>query len=322
MSQVAVIGCGVIGLTSALAIQRSIRNTKVTIFTKDITPNTTGDVAAGLWEPYLVDDTEEKSFGGKAKEAGISLQPIINLSDKRDHKIPDWVNVTLGHSELSRDHLVNLSRRYNKNFTAGYLFVSFTWEASYFLPFLQREFEKNGGRVVMKEIKDFNELAHYDVIVNCTGLESRNLTGDKKVSPIRGQIARVRGPWQFHTYIVDSEKSCYIIPNINCVILGGTKQSSYNIEVDEVDKQEILSKCSDLLPAIKAAEVIKHQVGLRPGRDKVRLEIEIKERDKDTIKIVHNYGHGGSGITLSVGCAVEAAELVEKVLNQRNKSKL
>ncbi|KAJ8937875.1 hypothetical protein NQ314_011678 [Rhamnusium bicolor] len=115
----------------------------------------------------------------KAKEAGISLQPVINLSDMKNYKIPDWVNITLGHSELSRDHLVNLSKQYNKNFTGGYLFVSFSWEASYFLPFLQQKFVNNGGRIVIKEIQDFDELAYYDVIVNCTGIQSRQLAGNK-----------------------------------------------------------------------------------------------------------------------------------------------
>lgn len=63
MYEVAVIGCGVVGLTSALAIQERLKNVKVTIFTKDVSPNTTGDIAAGHWTPYLVGNTPvEKVF--------------------------------------------------------------------------------------------------------------------------------------------------------------------------------------------------------------------------------------------------------------------
>lgn len=76
------------------------------------------------------------------------------------------------------------------------------------------------------------------------------------------------------------------------------------------------------MPAIKSAEIIKHQVGLRPGRDRVRLEAEIKSNGKNVLKVVHNYGHGGAGITLSVGCAIEAAELAGQILEARIRNKL
>lgn len=76
------------------------------------------------------------------------------------------------------------------------------------------------------------------------------------------------------------------------------------------------------MPAIKSAEIVKHQVGLRPGRDTVRLEDQIKGNEKNFLRIVHNYGHGGAGITLSVGCAEEAAELARNILRERIKNKL
>lgn len=62
MYEVAVIGCGVIGLTSALAIQRRLNNVKVTIFAREVSPNTTSDIAAGYWEPYLVEDTPPETI--------------------------------------------------------------------------------------------------------------------------------------------------------------------------------------------------------------------------------------------------------------------
>lgn len=76
------------------------------------------------------------------------------------------------------------------------------------------------------------------------------------------------------------------------------------------------------MPAIKSAEIIKHQVGLRPARDRVRLEAGIKGNEKNDLEIVHNYGHGGAGITLSMGCAEETADLVKKILANRIKNKL
>lgn len=62
-------------------------------------------------------------------------------------------------------------------------------------------------------------------------------------------------------------------------------------------------------------------VGLRPGRSNVRIELESYVADNKTVNIVHNYGHGGCGVTLCMGCATEAIELVDTATNQC-KSKL
>jgi len=48
-------------------------------------------------------------------------------------------------------------------------------------------------------------------------------------------------------------------------------------------------------------------VGLRPSRKEVRLEIESLSSGRWAI---HNYGHGGAGVTLSWGCADEVTRIV------------
>lgn len=60
--RIAVLGGGVIGVTSALEIQKDVKNAKVTIIAEKLTPNTTGDVSAGFWGPYLLGDTKEKDI--------------------------------------------------------------------------------------------------------------------------------------------------------------------------------------------------------------------------------------------------------------------
>lgn len=57
MSRIAVIGCGVIGLSTAIEIQKEIQQSEITIFTEELSPNTTGDVSAGFWTPYLLQNT-------------------------------------------------------------------------------------------------------------------------------------------------------------------------------------------------------------------------------------------------------------------------
>ena len=70
----------------------------------------------------------------------------------------------------------------------------------------------------------------------------------------------------------------------------------------------IMKKCSNIIPELMEAEIIEDIVGLRPGRTEVRLEKEISS-DRT---IIHNYGHGGSGVTQSWGCAEEVVELVNE----------
>ncbi|HZN93159.1 MAG TPA: FAD-dependent oxidoreductase, partial [Myxococcales bacterium] len=61
----------------------------------------------------------------------------------------------------------------------------------------------------------------------------------------------------------------------------------------------ILRRCADLEPAVASAQVLGIKVGLRPGRPAIRLEAE----RRGSLTIVHNYGHGGAGVTLCWGCA-------------------
>lgn len=69
MYNIAVIGCGAIGLTTALEIQRKFGNeAKVIIFADKFSPNTTSDIAAGFWEPYLLADNSEEDVIRWSKE--------------------------------------------------------------------------------------------------------------------------------------------------------------------------------------------------------------------------------------------------------------
>lgn len=59
------------------------------------------------------------------------------------------------------------------------------------------------------------------------------------------------------------------------------------------------------------------QVGLRPGRPSVRLELEkVALKGGASLPVVHNYGHGGAGLTLAWGCAADAARLVQQALGR------
>jgi D-amino-acid oxidase len=99
----------------------------------------------------------------------------------------------------------------------------------------------------------------------------------------------------------------YIIPRREDCILGGTAdEDQWDTTPDPVIAESILRRCIAIEPRLADAEILEHTVGLRPGRDAIRLERE----DRDGRVIVHNYGHGGAGVTLSWGCAEEVVALL------------
>jgi FAD dependent oxidoreductase len=99
--------------------------------------------------------------------------------------------------------------------SGGCHFVSFTCEPTGLLPYLFERFRKSGGRFVQTKVHSFDDLiedGNFDMIVNCSGLGSKELVNDGEVKPIRGQVSRVVAPWMFETILDDSEDGNYIIP--------------------------------------------------------------------------------------------------------------
>jgi D-amino-acid oxidase len=98
----------------------------------------------------------------------------------------------------------------------------------------------------------------------------------------------------------------YVIPRRNDCVFGGTNDLSGDLAVDAATTERIIAKCSRVLN-IDKPNVLAERVGLRPFRKSgVRLE---RGRLRDTRTVIHNYGHGGSGFTLSWGCAREVIDL-------------
>jgi D-amino-acid oxidase len=106
------------------------------------------------------------------------------------------------------------------------------------------------------------------------------------------------------------EDLCYVVPRSNDVVVGGTSQpDNWDLAVDDKTAGSILDRAAALIPQLRKAKVIKHRVGLRPARPSVRCE-SVRTGDRN---VIHCYGHGGSGVTLSWGCADEVLALVQSV---------
>jgi hypothetical protein len=179
-----------------------------------------------------------------------------------------------------------------------------------------------------------------DLVINCSGLGSLELVADTNCYPIRGQLAYINYPSLFHFYMLDKKgQYTYIFPRRNDVACGGTyEKNNWNLIPDEIIKEDIIQRCTALVPDIVTAPIVKQWVGLRPARNFVRFQLEqpqnsgqssvilspppliATENDRkatvgnDFVPIIHNYGHGGSGMTLHWGCSNQIINLVKEII--------
>jgi D-amino-acid oxidase len=178
------------------------------------------------------------------------------------------------------------------------------------LRWLRQRLLRAGGTVEERTVTDLAE-PKAAVVVNCTGLGARDLVPDPAVRPVRGQLVLVENPG-IREWLVSTDPAAgtttYVFPQPDRLVLGGTTDDDDWSRVPDLKvAAEIVERCAALRPEIAGARVLGHRVGLRPVRDAVRLEREVLP---DGLVLVHNYGHGGAGVTVAWGCAREAAGLV------------
>ncbi|PAA64031.1 hypothetical protein BOX15_Mlig021842g1 [Macrostomum lignano] len=320
--KVAIVGGGIIGTACGLRILETLPAAEVTIFTDQVTPNTTGDVAAGFWTPVYLSKTPTQLSDSWSEETYRYLQSIVESNPTpgengvhytpgytvyRSENLPviSWSHIPIGFRPMTESEV----SMFPPEIKGGYFYVSVMAEGRKLLPILMDKFKRLGGRLVTnRRLTSFDSLIGqgFARIVNCTGLGARDLCADEKMYPIRGQVHRVRAPWM-NFWLMDSETSTYCLPNSDTVVLGGTSQKgNWSTEVSAVDKADILHRVTSLWPSLASAPIVQDAVGLRPGREQVRLEREIRP----DCTIYHNYGHGGSGLTIFWGCAKETVRLL------------
>jgi D-amino-acid oxidase len=202
-------------------------------------------------------------------------------------------------------------------YVGGYRFVVPLVEMPIYLPWLLGRFVSSGGVFEQRAVRSLEEAAsHGKVVLNCSGLRARTLCGDETLVPVRGDVVRVVNPG-LTVSVRDEENSkgrTYVHPRTHDCILGGTSEpGEWDTSRDPAKAAAIVERCVELVPELEGSEVLEHHVGLRPSRpDGVRLELDTAAPGGS--RLIHNYGHGGAGVTLSWGCAEEAAALAERAL--------
>ena len=313
MRKVTVLGAGVSGLTCALSFLRA--GHKVTIRARATHPHITSSVAAAIWFPYEAFPKERvvgwalrsyeifRELSQKPVRSGVRMADSLQVCD-RPFERPDWAPRVDGYREVAAPLLPS-------GFADGYVVTIPIIQTPIYLPYLMEQVRTHGAEILVDDggISSFSEITDSEVLINCTGLGARELCKDAEVYPIKGQVVRIANPGISSAVCDDDSPAAigYVIPRDDDCILGGTAvKGDWSTEADESETQKILEKCALLDPAVRNPDVLEVKCGLRPGRPTVRLEKEILGNGQC---VIHNYGHGGAGYTLSWGCAEEVLQL-------------
>jgi D-amino-acid oxidase len=232
-------------------------------------------------------------------ESGVSIIESRQFLRTGEIEIPEWA-IPLGASVIPSEVQGSL-----EPFKSGFSLRVPLMDTTIYLDYLAARFRKAGGEihanVHFEKLEDVDRK--FDLVINCAGIGARELVHDADLEPHRGQVAIVPRIEALSCAIVcDDAPLMYAIPRANDCVFGGTNDLSNNLAADLETTQRIVGECSRVLKIEKPC-VLAERVGLRPFRKSgVRLE---RCRLRDGRTVIHNYGHGGAGFTLSWGCARE-----------------
>ena len=302
-------GAGVSGLTTGIRLLEEGWN--VNIITENMSPNTVSDTAAAWWYPFLAEPIEKtnrwssETFKQLLRLKNIEGVDCITLRKGREYleekcDPPGWSFEIPYFRILEKEEII-------EGYTFGWEMEAPVIEMNLYMPWLLSRFEDLGGIFELKKFNSIDEVPG-EFIVNCTGIGARILSEDETVIPVRGQVIYIEQDPGFGRFDQQPETLTYTIPRRDVTVLGGTAQKGdWDLNIREKDTEYILSKCEALWPELDRTKIVGQAVGLRPSRYEVRLEQE----NIDSRTIIHNYGHGGAGVTLSWGCADEVVRLLK-----------
>jgi D-amino-acid oxidase len=323
---VLVVGAGVSGLTTAVCLAES--GCSVEIRAARLPPDTTSAVAGAIWGPHLVETGEraarwrlatlaalrELATGPDGRAAGVRIASGIQVfrgPPPASPAPPDWLTELGGYRPCGPAELP-------PGFSSGWHYTAPLVHMPTYLGYLRDRFERaGGGRIRVATVASLAGAAREaeaPVVVNCSGAYAHHIVGDLAVTPVRGQAVLAANPGLTEFIIAPGDESAelaYLFPHGEEVILGGSEAAGdWNLEPVPEVAERILRDCAAIEPRLLGARVLAHRVGLRPARPTVRLETELGGTAAGGGPlIVHNYGHGGAGLTLSWGCARDAARL-------------
>lgn len=254
-NSVVVLGCGVIGLTTARVLQA--HGVRVSIHAASLPPDTTSDVPGAFWQPVGLGDparmtpdfarqlaealrSAHRAFSALSADAryGIRQLPLYYV----DREPPRLSSFMAAAPELF-DGPRLLPGEHPFGNRHAVLMQSMVVDTTRYLPALLHDFRAAGGVTVMHKLETLGEVAELDaqVIVNCTGLGARTLAGDATLTPLKGQLLLLEPQPDVRYIVVAAREGLYALPRRNGIVLGTSKQpGNYSLLPDERESHRIL----------------------------------------------------------------------------------
>ncbi|MEV8503914.1 FAD-dependent oxidoreductase [Actinoplanes sp. NPDC051475] len=303
MTNVTVLGGGIIGLTAAVRLQE--RGARVTVVADRHALDTVSAVAAAVWYPTHTDGGErvlrwatrtraELLAQARARVPGVLLRDTRMLLRTPIGEPPWWAPGDASLTSAPEPYAQQLR------------FAAPLAEMDVYLPWLQHRIVAAGGRFVHRRVtRPEDLLAETPVVVHATGLAA----ADPAMVPVRGQIVLVPNPG-LRESVRDEDSPAgitYVHPRRHDVVLGGTfEEGRADLTPDAASRAAIVRRCTALVPELAGTPVYGDRIGIRPAR---RGGPRVAAEEVAGGRVVHAYGHGGAGVTLSWGCADEVADL-------------
>lgn len=308
-----VVGAGVSGLTTAICLAEA--GWSVRVWAAEQPSQTTSIVAGALWGPAFQapvsktlawTETSLHTFQGLARDphTGVRMAPALTVGDlppdatdsPQVQLIPDLKNAE--------------PTEVPDGYAGGYRSTMPLIDMPHYLDYLTGRLAAAGTTIETFRMSSLSEAAAAaPVVVNCAGLGARELAGDHELRPNFGQHVVVTNPGLDQVVMelsMNAEWTSYF-PHPERIVCGGVSVPDRgDVSPDPAITERILNRCRMIEPLLHDAEIVETVAGLRPDRPSIRLEVETDQQTR----YIHNYGHGGNGVSLSWGCAQEVLHLL------------
>ena len=347
MKRIAVVGGGVIGYSTAIRLAE--RGHAVTILSGQEPLETTSATAAAYWAPYWIGDYDKRWASetlsvlqhlAHEPGTGVAITPAEEWLDAQGAKELDeelehaywWRHlpgIEWSRGPVSEPRSMTLPGTSEPiQFVERVRFETPVARMPDYLGYLRRRFSELAGSEIRSLWVDSLDalLANFDLVVNCTGWQAKHSVQAERDDPgsmrlLAGHVLRMariadqplvtlhRGPFR--------DRPLYMVPRSGSeedMICGGTAILTEPAPPERTPLEapdpsiydQILARCVAFEPRLASQQPLQKLMGLRPVRKAVRLE-----RDPREPRIIHHYGHGGSGLTLSWGSADAVARIVD-----------
>ncbi|WP_164100774.1 FAD-dependent oxidoreductase [Candidatus Laterigemmans baculatus] len=349
MKRIAVVGGGVIGYSTAIRLAE--RGHRVTLISGQEPLETTSATAAAYWAPYWIGQYDHRWASDTLKVlqqlahepgTGVKLTPAEEWLDAAGAKELDeeldeaywWRHlpgIDWSRGPVREPRSMTLPGTSTPiEFVERVQFETPVARMPDYLAYLRRRFLELPGSEVragwVESLAGLLDSEGFDLVINCTGWQAKHAVAEEREGPesmrlLAGYVLRMpqipgqplitmhRGP--FH------DTPLYMVPRSGSeedMICGGTAiltepapPARDLLRGDEAIFEQILARCVAFEPRLAGQQPLQKLVGLRPVRKAVRLEPDPREP-----RIIHHYGHGGSGLTLSWGSADAVVRIVDE----------